>query len=58
LNYYYSEDYNLIEIKHLHKVKEFINSLPKISKKSVNESLDENSIFLEDIKKIKSKLSN
>jgi len=58
LDFYFDEKYNLVEEKHILKVKEIIDNLPKLDKKGKNISLDEDNIFLEDISSIKEKLSN
>lgn len=57
LNYYNDKNYEFIKNKHILKVEDFIKSLPPISSKLKNKSLDENSIFFEDIKLIKNKLT-
>lgn len=57
LNFYFDKNHNLVEEKHILKVKEIIDNLPKLDKKDKNISLDEDDIFLEDISSIKEKLS-
>lgn len=57
LNFYFDKNHNLVEEKHILKIKEIISKLPKIDKKEENLSLDENDIFLEDISLVKKSLS-
>ncbi len=57
LNYYNDKNHEFIKNKHILKVEDFIKDLPPISSKLRNKSLDENSIFSEDIKLIKNKLT-